>query len=54
MGATVVAIDIPGAWGEGTKRPASSLWKRLCDAAKDSTGALVFPLSKPQACNRHV
>ena len=28
MGATVVAIDIPGNWGKGTKRPTSTLWKR--------------------------
>ena len=48
MGATVVAIDIPGTTGKGGKRPASSLWKRLCNTAKDSPGALVFPLSKPQ------
>jgi very-long-chain (3R)-3-hydroxyacyl-CoA dehydratase len=48
MGATVVAIDIPGSWGKGGKRPAASLWKRLCDTARDSPGALVFPLSKPQ------
>ena len=51
MGATVVAIDIPGNWGKGTKRPTAGLWKRLCDTAKASPGALVFPLSKPQkAC----
>jgi len=48
MGATVVAIDIPGAWGKGGKRPTSGLWKRLCDTAKASPGKLVFPLSKPQ------
>jgi len=49
MGATVVAIDIPGNWGKGTKRPTSGLWKRLCETAKASPGSLVFPLSKPQA-----
>jgi len=49
MGATVVAIDIPGSWGKGGKRPTSTLWKRLCDTAKASPGALVFPLAKPQA-----
>jgi len=48
MGATVVAIDIPGCWRKGGKRPTSTLWKRLCDAAKNSPGSLVFPLSKPQ------
>jgi len=48
MGATVVAIDIPGAWGKGGKRPASGVWKRLCEMAKASPGSLVFPLSKPQ------
>ena len=48
MGATVVAIDIPGCWGKGGKRPTSTLWKRLCDTAKNSPGSLVFPLSKAQ------
>ena len=49
MGATVVAIDIPGSWGKGGARPTSSLWQRLCAKAKESPGSLVFPLSKPQA-----
>jgi len=49
MGATVVAIDIPGSWGKGTKRPTSSLWKRLYETAMASPGALIFPLSKPQS-----
>lgn len=46
MGATVVAIDIPGGWGKGGPRPTYTLWKRLCDTAKASPGALIFPLSK--------
>jgi hypothetical protein len=49
MGATVVAIDIPGSWGKGGPRPTKSLWKRLCDTARASPGALVFPLAKLQA-----
>lgn len=49
MGATVVAIDIPGSWGTGGPRPTWTLWKRLCDAARASPGSLVFPLAKPQA-----
>ena len=48
MGATVVAIDIPGVWGKGGKRPAAHLWDRLCKTALNSPGTLVFPLSKPQ------
>lgn len=48
MGATVVAIDIPGSWGKGGPRPTSTLWKRLTETAKNSPGSLVFPLSKPQ------
>jgi len=48
MGATVVAVDIPGGWGKGGKRPTSTLWKRLCETAKASPGALIFPLAKPQ------
>ncbi|KAL1507615.1 hypothetical protein AB1Y20_007234 [Prymnesium parvum] len=48
MGATVVAIDIPGNWGKGA-RATSSLWRRLCTTAKNSPGSLVFPLSKPQS-----
>jgi hypothetical protein len=45
LGATVVAIDIPGQWGE---RPAA-MWKRMIEVAEASPGKLVFPLSKPQA-----
>jgi len=48
MGATVVAIDIPGSWNKGTKRATSGLWKRLTDTAKASPGSIVFPLAKPQ------
>ena len=48
MGANVVAIDIPGNWGIGSKRPTSGVGKRLTETAKDSPGSLVFPLSKPQ------
>ena len=48
MGATVVAIDIPGSRGKGTKRAASGLWQRLTETAKASPGAIVFPLAKPQ------
>lgn len=47
MGATVVAIDIPGSWGAGGPRPTWTLWKRLCETARNSPGSLVFPLSKP-------
>ena len=36
MGATVVAIDIPGAWGKGGPRPASGVWRRLCDTAREA------------------
>ena len=49
MGATIVAIDIPGSWGKGTKRPTSAVWKRLCEQAENSAGSLVIPLSKPQS-----
>ena len=48
LGATVVALDIPGNWGVGSKRPSSSCWDRLVKIARDSPGKLVFPLSKPQ------
>ena len=48
MGATVVAIDIPGSWGKGGARPTSGLWKRLTETAENSPGSLIFPLSKPQ------
>jgi len=50
LGANVIALDIPGAWGKGGPRPASGLWKRLTDTAKASPGgSIIFPLSKPQA-----
>lgn len=46
LGANVVAIDIPGAWGKGTKRPTSGLWKRLIEAAQKSPGgSIIFPLA---------
>ena len=44
-GATVLAIDIPGAWGEGPKK----MWERLISTARKSSGKLYFPLSKPQS-----
>ncbi|KAL3904538.1 MAG: hypothetical protein SGPRY_011250, partial [Prymnesium sp.] len=47
MGATVVAIDIPGCWGKGGKRPTSEVWRRLRETAQRSAGAIVFPMSKP-------
>lgn len=43
-GANVIAIDIPGAWGEGPKK----MWERLVTTARKSSGKLFFPLSKPQ------
>lgn len=47
-GANIVAIDIPGKWGE---RPAG-MWKRLIDTAKKSNGgSIIFPLDKPQVGN---
>jgi hypothetical protein len=49
LGATVVALDIPGNWGIGSKRPSSGCWKRLVEIARKSPGKLIFPLSKPQA-----
>eukprot|EP00303_Exanthemachrysis_gayraliae_P003631 CAMPEP_0206016888 /NCGR_PEP_ID=MMETSP1464-20131121/23809_1 /ASSEMBLY_ACC=CAM_ASM_001124 /TAXON_ID=119497 /ORGANISM="Exanthemachrysis gayraliae, Strain RCC1523" /LENGTH=787 /DNA_ID=CAMNT_0053390719 /DNA_START=11 /DNA_END=2374 /DNA_ORIENTATION=+ len=49
LGATVVAIDIPGSWGKGGPRPTKGLWKRLCDTARASPGNLVFPMSKDQS-----
>jgi len=49
MGGNIVAIDIPGAWGAGTPRPASGLWKRLIETAKSSPGSITFPLEKPQS-----
>ena len=46
MGANVVAVDIPGVWGKGGKRPASGLWKRLFGLAKASPGgSLTVPVS---------
>jgi len=45
LGANVVAIDIPGSWGKGGKRPSSGLWKRLAETAKKSPGgSIIFPL----------
>lgn len=50
LGAHIVAIDIPGVWGKGTKKPVSGLWERLIGAARASPGgSLTFPLNKPQA-----
>ena len=50
LGANVVAIDIPGAWGKGTKRPVSGLSERLIATAKKSPGgSITFPLAKKQA-----
>jgi len=40
-GATVICIDIPGKWGE---RPAQ-MWQRLIDAARNSAGTIIFPLT---------
>jgi hypothetical protein len=40
-GATVICIDIPGKWGE---RPAA-MWQRLIDAARASSGTIIFPLT---------
>lgn len=48
LGATVVAIDIPGNWGKGGPRPSKGLWKRLCDTARTSPGSLIFPMRKSQ------
>jgi len=52
LGGNVVALDIPGKWGKGSKRPASGLWERLIGTARRSPGgSITFPLSKPQkAC----
>lgn len=44
-GATVIAVDIPGAWGEGPRK----MWERLVNTARKSSGKLYFPLSKPQS-----
>jgi len=43
-GATVVALDIPGAWGPR----AGDLWNRLTTTARNSRGRLLFPMNKPQ------
>jgi len=43
-GATVVAIDIPGAWGAGPAK----MWERLITTARNSSGTIIFPLAKPQ------
>ena len=42
-GANVVALDIPGAWGKGTARPATGVWTRLFGLAKASSGTLTYP-----------
>jgi hypothetical protein len=44
-GATIIAIDIPGSWGEGPKK----MWERLVTTARKSSGKLYFPLSRPQS-----
>jgi len=44
LGATVIAIDIPGVWGA---RPAE-MWQRLITTARNSPGKLIFPMSCPQ------
>ena len=44
LGANVVAIDIPGSWGKGGKRPASGLWKRLFALADKGGGSLTVPV----------
>lgn len=43
-GATVVCIDIPGAWGGR----AADMWKRLIATARASSGTIIFPLTKDQ------
>eukprot|EP00286_Rhodomonas_abbreviata_P024635 CAMPEP_0181296710 /NCGR_PEP_ID=MMETSP1101-20121128/4849_1 /TAXON_ID=46948 /ORGANISM="Rhodomonas abbreviata, Strain Caron Lab Isolate" /LENGTH=560 /DNA_ID=CAMNT_0023401593 /DNA_START=18 /DNA_END=1700 /DNA_ORIENTATION=- len=40
-GATVICIDIPGAWGEGPKK----MWKRLIDTARNSPGKIIVPVT---------
>jgi hypothetical protein len=42
-GATVVAIDIPGAWGTGAQK----MWERLITTARNSSGTIVFPIANP-------
>ena len=47
-GATVVCIDIPGTMGQR----AADMWARLIKTAKESSGSIIFPLSRPQKdCN---
>jgi len=41
-GATVVCIDIPGAWGE---RP-QAMWSRLIKIARESSGRIILPINK--------
>lgn len=50
LGATVVALDIPGAWGFRAGKPGyRGPWSRLIEMAKNSNGGkLIFPLGKPQ------
>lgn len=43
-GATVIAIDIPGAWGANPAK----MWQRLIDTARKSSGKLLFPLCEDQ------
>ena len=44
LGANVVAIDIPGSWGKGSKRPSSGVWKRLFALADQGGGTLTVPV----------
>ena len=44
LSANVVAIDIPGSWGKGSKRPASGVWKRLFALADQGGGTLTVPV----------
>lgn len=39
LGASVVAIDVPGSWGERPK----AMWRRLIETARQSCGTLTFP-----------
>lgn len=43
-GATVVAIDIPGAWGAGPAK----MWERLITTARNSSGTIIFPIARAQ------
>lgn len=38
-GATVVCLDLPGAWGAGP----SSTWQRIIELARESSGAVIIP-----------